>query len=189
MPDKEKPLTIKIKKYANRRLYNTATSAYVTLEDLSRMVKENQDFVVVDAKTGEDITQPVLTQVIFEEEAKGQSLLPTNFLRQLIQLYGHTLQGFVPSYLEQSMQALVSQQENLHKTFGANPTVANLNLLAKNNMAMFQKTMEMFIPFKQNTNTPETPVHNPEEKTHQSIHDIQVQLADLQEKLNHLSTK
>jgi polyhydroxyalkanoate synthesis repressor PhaR len=114
-----------IKKYANRRLYNTATSAYVTLDDLAGMVKSGTNFVVYDAKSGDDITRSVLTQIIFEEESKGQNLLPINFLRQLIGLYGHSMQTFVPSYLEFSLDALVREQEKLSKqlveSFGALP--------------------------------------------------------------------
>ena len=98
-----------IKKYANRRLYNTAKSTYVTLDHLAQMVRDGQDFVVNDAKTGEDITRGVLAQIIFEEEAKGQTMLPANFLRQLIRLYGDTLQGFVPGYLEASMETFCAQ--------------------------------------------------------------------------------
>src|SRR5690606_30237171 len=102
-----------IKKYANRRLYNTATSSYVTLDHLCEMVKEGKEFVVHDAKTNEDITRSVLTQIIFEEEGKGQNLLPIKFLRQLIRFYGDSLQGFVPSYLELSMDSFAREQEKL----------------------------------------------------------------------------
>src|SRR6201997_2681798 len=102
-----------IKKYANRRLYNTASSSYVTLEHLSEMVKKNVDFVVYDAKTNEDITRSVLTQIIFEEESQGQSLLPIQFLRQLIGFYGNSMQAFLPSYLELSLSTFTQQQEQL----------------------------------------------------------------------------
>ena len=112
-----------IKKYANRRLYNTASSSYVTLEHLSDMVKQGVDFVVYDAKTNEDITRTVLTQIIFEEESKGSSLLPIQFLRQLIGFYGDSMQGFLPAYLEMSMETFSKSQENLRdqfsRTFGA----------------------------------------------------------------------
>ncbi len=113
MAETETPDPIKIKKYANRRLYNTATSKYVTLDDLSGMVKSDMDFVVVDAKSGDDITRSVLTQIIFEEESKGQNLLPINFLRQLIGFYGDSLQSVVPNYLEYSMNALAQKEENM----------------------------------------------------------------------------
>src|SRR5688572_18090916 len=110
--DNGKP-TVRIKKYANRRLYNTATSSYVTLDYLSQMVREGQDFTVEDAKTGEDITRSVLTQIIVEEEAKGQNMLPINFLRQLISLYGDNLQFLVPRYLEQTMESFAKNQEQM----------------------------------------------------------------------------
>src|SRR5829696_7071509 len=106
-----------IKKYANRRLYNTASSSYVTLEHLADMVKKGVDFVVYDAKTNEDITRTVLTQIIFEEESQGQSLLPIQFLRQLISFYGNSMQAFLPSYLEMSLATFTQQQERLRNQF------------------------------------------------------------------------
>src|ERR1700710_2989149 len=112
MTSEKAPVTIK--KYANRRLYNTGTSAYVTLEDLAAMVKHGEDFVVFDAKTGEDITRSVLAQIIFEQEGKcGQSLLPITFLRQLIRFYGDSMQMMVPRYLEVSLDTLVREQEKM----------------------------------------------------------------------------
>jgi polyhydroxyalkanoate synthesis repressor PhaR len=147
---KERQPDVVIKKYANRRLYNTATSTYVTLDDLARMVKSGTNFVVFDAKSDEDITRSVLTQIIFEEESKGQNLLPINFLRQLIGLYGHSMQGFVPSYLEFSLDALVREQEKFSKqlveTFGGAPFRA-LDEHAKRNVTLFQQAMKMFNPF------------------------------------------
>ena len=123
MADTKEPVTIK--KYANRRLYNTGTSTYVTLEDLATMVKAGQDFVVYDAKTGEDITRSVLAQIIFDQENKGPNLLPITFLRQLIRLYGDSLQNLVPSYLEVSLSTLTREQEkfrqHLSKTFAGTP--------------------------------------------------------------------
>jgi polyhydroxyalkanoate synthesis repressor PhaR len=140
-----------IKKYANRRLYNTAKSSYVTLDHLSQMVKDGQDFVVNDAKTGLDITRAVLAQIIFEEEAKGQTMLPANFLRQLIRLYGDTLQGFVPGYLEASMETFAHNQERMREqvrqAFEANPALANFEALARTNMEWFENAMRMFAPF------------------------------------------
>ena len=139
-----------IKKYANRRLYNTSTSSYVTLDDLAEMVKSGTNFVVYDAKSGEDITRSVLTQIIFEEESKGQNMLPINFLRQLIGLYGHSVQNFVPSYLEFSLDALVREQEKIGKqlteSFGTTPFGA-LDEHAKRNAKLFQQAMKMFNPF------------------------------------------
>lgn len=121
MADREdrKSPPITIKKYANRRLYNTATSSYVTLDHLCRMVKDGIDFNVYDARTGDDITRLVLTQIIMEEEARGDALLPTNFLRQLISLYGDSMQWMVPRYLEQALQAFAGNQERLREYFQA----------------------------------------------------------------------
>jgi polyhydroxyalkanoate synthesis repressor PhaR len=146
-----KPAPVVIKKYANRRLYNTATSAYVTLDHLSQMVKDKTDFVVYDAKTGEDITRSVLTQIIFEEESKGgQTLLPIPFLRQLISFYGDSLQGVVPQYLEMSMSQFARNQEQmrsyLQNAFGFNP-FQQFETMGKQNMAMFENAMRMFNPF------------------------------------------
>src|SRR5207302_10365777 len=116
-----------IKKYANRRLYNTASSSYVTLEHLSEMVKQNIDFVVYDAKTNEDITRTVLTQIIFEEESQGQSLLPIQFLRQLIGFYGNSMQAFLPSYLELSLASFTQQQERMRSQFTSLGPAAGIN--------------------------------------------------------------
>lgn len=146
-----KPAPVVIKKYANRRLYNTATSAYVTLDHLSQMVKDKVDFVVYDAKTGDDITRSVLTQIIFEEESKGgQTLLPIPFLRQLISFYGDSLQGVVPQYLEMSMTQFARNQEQMRRymqnAFGFNP-FQQFESMGKQNMAMFEEAMRMFNPF------------------------------------------
>ena len=144
---KGKAEKIVIKKYANRRLYNTAKSSYVTLDDLAKMVRAGDDFAVYDAKSGDDITRSVLTQIIFEEEAKGQSMLPTNFLRQLISLYGDALQGVVPSYLEASMQTFAQNQERMRQAFGGNAAMANFETMARGNMEWFEQAMRMFSPF------------------------------------------
>ncbi|MBM3583892.1 MAG: polyhydroxyalkanoate synthesis repressor PhaR [Alphaproteobacteria bacterium] len=142
---------VTIKKYANRRLYNTATSSYVTLDHLCRMVKEGTDFVVYDAKTGEDITHAVLTQIIVEEETKGPSLLPIGFLRQLIGFYGDNLQSFVPRYLEMSMAAFTRNQEDFRKVlqeaFGGFYPFGQFETMAKDNAAMFRNALGMFYPF------------------------------------------
>lgn len=149
--DQAKNATV-IKKYANRRLYNTATSTYVTLEDLARMVKDGTNFIVYDAKTGEDITRSVLTQIIFEEENKGEnnSLLPINFLRQLIQFYGNSMQGMVPGYLEFSLGNLTKEQDKVRKqmteAFGGD-AFKSMEEQAKKNMQMFQDSLKMFTPF------------------------------------------
>jgi polyhydroxyalkanoate synthesis repressor PhaR len=141
-----------IKKYANRRLYNTASSSYVTLEHLSEMVKKNIDFVVYDAKTNEDITRSVLTQIIFEEESQGQSLLPIQFLRQLIGFYGNSMQAFLPSYLELSLASFTQQQERMRSQFSALGTPANMvggvyDEQIRQNLALFDRAMKMFSPF------------------------------------------
>lgn len=145
----EPPVTIK--KYANRRLYNTATSSYVTLDHLAQMVKDGTDFVVFDAKTGEDITRQVLTHIIVEEEAKGTNLLPISFLRHLISFYGDSLQAVVPNYLEQTMQTFARNQENMREYMqnalgGLNP-FGQLEEMNKQNVAMFENAMKMFAPF------------------------------------------
>ena len=138
-----------IKKYANRRLYNTQTSSYVTLDHLCEMVKEGTDFEVRDARTGEDITRSVLTQIIFEEEAKGQNLLPIRFLRQLIRLYGDSLQSFVPGYLDLSMESFAKNQEaiktRMTEAFGGGSQA--FEAMARQNLAMFERAMKMFSPF------------------------------------------
>ena len=140
-----------IKKYANRRLYNTATSAYVTLDNLAAMVRDGIDFQVVDAKSNDDITRSVLAQIIFEEESKGDSLLPIQFLRQLIGFYGDSMQSLVPSYLELSMNNFIEQQEQFRKqfasTFGAAPGAAMFEEQVRKNTAMFERAMKMWTPF------------------------------------------
>jgi polyhydroxyalkanoate synthesis repressor PhaR len=147
----EKKEPIKIKKYANRRLYNTGTSTYVTLEDLAVMVKNGEDFLVEDAKSGEDITRSVLAQIIFEQENKeGQALLPIAFLRQLIRFYGDSMQMLVPRYLEQSMQSFTGQQEKFREQMAQAFGGAGFGPLedqVRRNMEMFEKTFAMFAPF------------------------------------------
>jgi polyhydroxyalkanoate synthesis repressor PhaR len=139
-----------VKKYANRRLYNTATSSYVTLDDLARMIKNGGDFAAYDAKTGEDITRSVLTQIIVEQEQKGQNLLPISFLRQLIALYGDSMQFLVPGYLEQAMLAFAQNQEqmrrNLQATFGIFP-FGQFEEMGKQNMALFERAVRMLAPY------------------------------------------
>lgn len=138
-----------IKKYANRRLYDTGRSSYVTLDDLCQMVKEGHEFVVCDAKTGEDLTRQVLTQIIVEQESKGENLLPINFLRQLIGFYGDGLQGIVPNYLEQSFEAFAKNQEQFRQQMGGMMTnpVSTLEEISRQNMAMFEQAMRAWTPF------------------------------------------
>ena len=138
-----------IKKYANRRLYNTQTSSYVTLDHLAAMVKDGTEFEVQDARTGEDITRSVLTQIIFEEEAKGQSLLPIKFLRQLIRFYGDSLQTFVPGYLDMSMESFTKNQGAMRDRIaealgGGNQMIENMT---RQNLQLFENAMAMFTPF------------------------------------------
>jgi polyhydroxyalkanoate synthesis repressor PhaR len=149
MANTEAPITIK--KYANRRLYNTGTSTYVTLEDLATMVKDGEDFVVYDAKSGEDITRSVLAQIIFEQENKeGQNLLPINFLRQLIRFYGDSMQMLVPRYLEVSLESLTKEQEKFRQQMAQAFGVGSFGPLedqVRRNMEMFEKAFSMFTPF------------------------------------------
>jgi len=203
-----KSAPVVIKKYANRRLYNTATSAYVTLDHLSQMVKEKTDFVVYDAKTGEDITRSVLTQIIVEEESKGgQTLLPIPFLRQLISFYGDSLQGVVPQYLEMSMTQFARNQEQMRSymqnAFGFNP-FQQFESMGKQNMAMFENAMRMFNPFGAGQNPPgpangsaeppkpqaaPTPPPAPAPEKDDAIDDLKRKLDELQGQLAELSKK
>lgn len=194
--------TVVIKKYANRRLYNTATSTYVTLDDLSAMVKSGTDFVVYDAKTGEDITRSVLTQIIFEEENKGTNLLPINFLRQLIRFYGDQMQGLVPGYLDFSLSNLTKDQDKLREQMmGAFGTGGNAEAFksmeeqAKRNMSMFSDAMKMFNPFAAAMGMAEPPPSPPKGQpqdapsaSRDELKDLKDQLQAMQDKLNKLST-
>ena len=150
----EKPPVV-VKKYANRRLYNTESSSYITLDNLAEMVRLGRDFVVYDAKTGDDITRGVLTQIIVEEEGKGQNLLPTGFLRQLIGLYGGSMQGLVPKYLEHAMTSFAQQQEQLRtamqKSVGGIFPFGNIEEAGRQNMAMMERAFSMFTPFYRGT--------------------------------------
>lgn len=194
---REKADKIVIKKYANRRLYNTAKSSYVTLDDLSKMVRAGQDFSVYDAKTGEDITRSVLAQIIFEEEAKGQSMLPTNFLRQIIGLYGDALQGVVPSYLEASMETFAQNQEKMRHAFSGNPAVMNFEAMARSNMEWFEQAMRMFSPFgaaaagKPSEREPEPEQSSKEQKPapdlSPDLDQLQRQLGEMQAQLERLT--
>jgi polyhydroxyalkanoate synthesis repressor PhaR len=147
-PAGKKPVVVK--KYANRRLYNTATSSYVTLDDLAQLIKDGGDFVAHDAKTGEDLTRSVLTQIIVEQEQKGQNLLPISFLRQLIGFYGNSMQFLVPGYLEQAMIAFGKNQEQMRKsleaTFGIFP-FGQFEAMGKRNMEMFERALKMLTPY------------------------------------------
>jgi polyhydroxyalkanoate synthesis repressor PhaR len=148
------PSPVVVKKYANRRLYNTESSSYITLDNLAEMVRKGRDFVVYDAKSGEDITRSVLTQIIVEEEGKGRAMLPTNFLRQLIGFYGDQMQSVVPRYLEQAMTAFSEQQEQMRaamqKSMGSMGTLfpfGNMEEIGRQNMAMMERALSLFSPF------------------------------------------
>ena len=192
--DKTNEDTIVIKKYANRRLYNTEKSSYVTLDHLAEMVREGQDFVVTDAKSGEDITRSVLTQIIFEEESKGHNMLPTKFLRQLISLYGDSVQGFVPGYLEASMEEFTKNQDEIRsKMQGAmagNSATAGFETLARKNMEMFDNAMRMFTLGTGESGKPE-PKDEPSNQgaTDVELGDLKTQLAQMQEQLSKLVDK
>jgi polyhydroxyalkanoate synthesis repressor PhaR len=189
--------TVVIKKYANRRLYNTATSTYVTLDDLSAMVKAGTDFVVYDAKTGEDITRSVLTQIIFEEENKGTNLLPINFLRQLIRFYGDQMQGLVPGYLDFSLSNLTKDQDKLREQmmgpFGGD-AFKSMEEQAKRNMSLFSDAMKMFNPFAA-MGMGEVPGSAPKAEqaepaaasNRDELKDLKDQLQAMQDKLNKLA--
>ena len=155
---------IVIKKYANRRLYNTASSSYVTLDDLAKMIKEGGDFVVYDAKTGEDLTRSVMTQIIVEQEQKGQNLLPISFLRQLIGFYGDSMQFLVPGYLEQAMMTFARNQEqmrkNLRATFGIFP-FGQFEEMGKQNIALFEQALKMLSPYARDEKQQDAPPQKP----------------------------
>ena len=138
--------TIVIKKYANRRLYNTASSSYITLEDLAKMVRENIEFAVFDAKSGDDITHSILTQIIMDEEANGGQMLPVSFLRQLIAMYGNSMQSLMPSYLEASMANFRENQSKIREAFDKGMSAGPLSAIHETNMAMMRAAAETFIP-------------------------------------------
>jgi len=190
---------VTIKKYANRRLYNTATSSYVTLDHLCQMVKDGDDFVVFDAKTGEDITRSVLTQIIFEEEGKGHNLLPIRFLRQLIQFYDDNLQTVVPRYLELSMENFAHNQQQLKKSIEdavqSRPGLKPFEDLIQRNFALIDKALSMITPSKDEDEEPKVlNDHSPEEAPSADPRDaeieaLQQQIADMQSKLTDLAKR
>ncbi|MBB5049919.1 polyhydroxyalkanoate synthesis repressor PhaR [Rhodopseudomonas rhenobacensis] len=186
-----------IKKYANRRLYNTGTSTYVTLEDLAAMVKDGEDFLVFDAKSGDDITRSVLAQIIFEQENKaGQNLLPTTFLRQLIRFYGDSMQMVVPRYLEQSIDTLTREQEKFRKqltsTFSVGP-FAPLEEHVRRNMELFERTFSMFKPFVPSnpaTHSAPEPEPPPEPAADAgNIDDLRRQMKEMQDRLDRMAAE
>jgi polyhydroxyalkanoate synthesis repressor PhaR len=195
MTKSDEPVTIK--KYANRRLYNTGTSTYVTLEDLAAMVKAGQDFVVYDAKTGEDITRSVLAQIIFEQENKeGQNLLPIKFLRQLIRFYGDSMQMLVPRYLEVSLESLTREQEKFRQqmaqAFGGTPFGA-LEEQVRRNMEMFERAFAMFAPFGRRSGQGNSEADKSAQPSgggsSDEIDDLKRQMEEMQKRLDRLSQK
>ncbi|MFG1461513.1 polyhydroxyalkanoate synthesis repressor PhaR [Xanthobacter sp. DSM 24535] len=203
MAKTQEPVTIK--KYANRRLYNTGTSTYVTLEDLATMVKEGEDFVVYDAKNGDDITHSVLTQIIFEQENKGQNLLPIAFLRQIIRFYGDSMQMMVPRYLEMSIDSFTKEQgkfrDQYAKTLINSPLTGSplpgtpfggFDEHVRRNMEMFERAFNIFLPFpKGEAGEPPAPAPAPATPEH-SADELEVlkrQMLDMQQKLEKLVSK
>jgi polyhydroxyalkanoate synthesis repressor PhaR len=180
---------IVVKKYANRRLYDTRSSSYITLDTLAEMVRQGVDFVVYDAKTGEDITRGVLTQIIVEQEGKGSNLLPTGFLRQLIGFYGDQMQGLVPKYLEQAMTAFAQQQEQvraaMQKTMGSMGTLfpfGNMEEVGRQNMAMMERAFSMFSPFYRPSGEP-GPDGTPTDARADEIAELRAEVARLRQEL------
>jgi polyhydroxyalkanoate synthesis repressor PhaR len=175
--------TVIIKKYANRRLYNTRSSSYITLDHLAKMTRENVDYKVLDAKTGDDITHQILTQIIMEEESSGEHMLPVSFLRQLISMYGNSMQSLVPHYLEASMDNFRANQAKLHKAFedslGNNP----LARLAEQNMAMFKAAATAFMPGAAKGESTPPPASN---DTREELALLREQMAEMQKKLDSL---
>lgn len=192
---KNDPVTIK--KYANRRLYNTGTSTYVTLEDLATMVKGGDDFVVYDAKTGDDITRSVLAQIIFEQEGKdGQNMLPASFLRQLIRFYGDSMQAIVPRYLEMSIDAFAREQnrfrETIASTIGVNPLTAPFESQVRRNMELFERAFAAFLPFQRRANEAreaEESAAAPPQPKGDDLDDMRAQLEAMQRKIEAMSRK
>ena len=166
---------VTIKKYANRRLYDTESSTYITLDRLAGMVREGREFEVVDAKTGENLTRQVLTQIIVEEEARGSTMLPVNFLRQLIGLYGNQMQGMVPQYLEAAMDAFQKNQTAMRDAFGANAFAD----IAKRNMAILEDASRAFVP--------KATAEPPKSKSETDMDELRAELAALQAKIDKLA--
>ncbi|MFN4038423.1 MAG: polyhydroxyalkanoate synthesis repressor PhaR [Erythrobacter sp.] len=177
-----------IKKYANRRLYNTASSSYITLEDLAGMVRENVEFQVLDAKTGDDITHSILTQIIMDEEANGaQQMLPVSFLRQLIGMYGNSMQAMMPSYLEASMANFRTNQTKIREAFEKGISGGPLAAIHETNMAMMRAAAEVFLPGAASSSKPaeKKPASAPAASTDE-IAALREQMAAMQKKLDEL---
>jgi polyhydroxyalkanoate synthesis repressor PhaR len=169
-----------VKKYANRRLYNTRSSSYITLDDLARMTREGIDFQVLDAKTGNDITHQILTQIIMEEEAGGEQMLPVSFLRQLISMYGNSMQAMMPQYLEASMENFRTNQQKLQDAFKSSVGPEAFTRLAETNMAMFKAAASAFMP------KGEGPAPSAAARPASDIDALREQMAAMQRKLDEL---
>jgi polyhydroxyalkanoate synthesis repressor PhaR len=197
-PMSKQPTPITIKKYANRRLYNTASSAYVTLADLAKMVKGGEDFVVFDAKTNEDITRSVLAQIIFEQEGiQGQSLLPITFLRQIIRFYGDSVQALLPSYLEYSIDRFTGEQQKFREqasnAFGNNAftgaSFTALEELTRKNLAAFSQALGLFTPFANGAAASQNPSSPPPAQGNADLSELKAQLSEMQRRLDTISEK
>jgi len=175
----EEPIIIK--KYANRRLYNTRSSSYITLDDLSRMTRDGIDFQVLDAKTGADITHAILTQIIMEEESHGEQMLPISFLRQLISMYGNSMQALMPHYLEATMENFRANQMKLQETWKASMGPDALTRMAETNMAMFKAAASAFMPGARPEPAPPASPANEDE-----LETLKAQMAAMQKKLDEL---
>ena len=192
-----------IKKYANRRLYNTDTSTYVTLEDLAEMVRSERDFVVYDAKTGEDLTHSVLTQIIVDQESRGTNLLPIRFLRQLIRFYGDSMQRLVPSYLEFSLDSLTRQQEQYRRRFAHTFGTAAFEAMqeqVRKNFATFERALGLFSPFSgtepsegKNDHAPSAGLNEPAAtdtpRSDDEIANLKAELSAMQDRLEQISRR
>lgn len=174
-----------IKKYANRRLYNTSSSSYITLEDLAKMVRENVDFVVIDAKSGDDITHSILTQIIMDEEAHGEQMLPVSFLRQLIGMYGNSMQSLMPSYLEASMANFRQNQAKIREAFEKGMSAGPLAAIHETNMAMMRAAAETLLPGQKNRKKQSEQAA--QKSSQDEIAALQEQMAAMQKKLDELS--
>ncbi|ESZ86169.1 MAG: polyhydroxyalkanoate synthesis repressor PhaR [Blastomonas sp. CACIA14H2] len=175
-----------IKKYANRRLYNTRSSSYITLDYLAKLTREGKDFQVVDAKTGDDITHNILTQIIMEEESSGQQMLPVGFLRELISMYGNSMQSMIPQYLEASMEAFRKNQEKFQSAMEGSIKNSPFAQLARQNLAMFEAASSAFSPRKDKPASPAQPVAA---SSDDEIAALKAQLSAMQRKIDDLVDK
>ncbi|WP_271077847.1 polyhydroxyalkanoate synthesis repressor PhaR [Aurantiacibacter sp. MUD61] len=186
--DKSDNASVIIKKYANRRLYNTSSSSYITLDNLAEMVRDGVDFQVVDAKSGNDITHSILTQIIMEEEANGEHMLPVSFLRQLIGMYGNSMQAMMPSYLEAAMANFQTNQASLQEAFKSSMGGNAFAKMAETNMAMFEAATKAFMPGAQaaGSEAPAPSKPSGEPKGREEIDALRSQMAEMQRKLDSL---